>query len=149
MWFVGGILMCQMWFDGDVFDFQIKLLCQYFAIFGHFFQKIGWNFNHFFGHNEYSIHTYTWSLHMQSLMIFAGVDSRYTWVRCLDNSQLSEALISKKKDMIENVKYLQHTFASYLKCIIRYRYWTKLQILSNILRIWTWIKTLKLSPGQT
>ena len=33
---------------------------------------------------------------MQSLAVFGRVDSRYTSVRCLDSSQLSKALISKK-----------------------------------------------------
>jgi hypothetical protein len=34
---------------------------------------------------------------MQSLMVFEGVDSRYTCVKHLDNSQLSKALISKNE----------------------------------------------------
>jgi hypothetical protein len=33
---------------------------------------------------------------MPSLTVFGGVDSCYTWERCLDNSRLSKALISKK-----------------------------------------------------
>ena len=35
-------------------------------------------------------------LHMQSLTVFGGVNSRYTFVRRLGNSRLSEALISEK-----------------------------------------------------
>ncbi len=35
-------------------------------------------------------------LHLQSLMVFDRVNSRYTSVRCLGNSRLSEALISEK-----------------------------------------------------
>jgi hypothetical protein len=33
---------------------------------------------------------------MQSLSGFDGVNSRYTFVRCLGNSRLSEALISEE-----------------------------------------------------
>ncbi len=47
-------------------------------------------------------------LYVQSLLGFDGVNSRYTFVRRLGNSRLSEALISEKNDMIENVERLQH-----------------------------------------
>jgi hypothetical protein len=43
---------------------------------------------------------------MQSLTVLGRVNSRYTSVRRLGNSRLSEALISEN-DMIENMKYLQ------------------------------------------
>ncbi len=43
----------------------------------------------------------TWSLHMQSLMVFGRVDSCYTWVRHLGNAKPWYP----KKDMIENIKY--------------------------------------------
>ncbi len=39
---------------------------------------------------------------MQSLMVFEGVDSHYTCVKHLDNSQLSKALISKNELSVVN-----------------------------------------------
>jgi hypothetical protein len=40
--------------------------------------------------------SYTKRLYVQSLSGFDGVNSRYTFVRRLGNSRLSEALISEK-----------------------------------------------------
>jgi hypothetical protein len=48
--FLLGILRFQIQFD--VSDFQIKLCCRYFGIFGHFFPKIGLNSNLFSGHTD-------------------------------------------------------------------------------------------------
>jgi hypothetical protein len=58
-------------------------------------------------------------LHMQSLTVFGGVNSRYTSVRCLGNSRLSEALISEKwHDWIWNIYNMNKTFE------VKFEKWT-------------------------
>jgi hypothetical protein len=46
-----------MWFDVDVLDIQSKLYCRFF---GHFFPKIGQNFNQFSGHTGWSPTASNW-----------------------------------------------------------------------------------------
>jgi hypothetical protein len=45
---------------------------------------------------------------MRSATVSWEVNSHYTPVKCLGNSQLSEPSLFEKNDMIENMKYLQH-----------------------------------------